>query len=177
HKNAKYVPQAQKYGASAVAIIESNKKPANVSDADWGQYKTKFLGQLYQSMALMSLATGNEADATAKLQKSVAASPDDPFTYVLLGSIANTHYETLATQYKGMPPGGDQDAMLKKALEQMDQVIDYFAHGVALSEGSAPYKLLHDQVMAQLELLYKYRHKGTDGLQQLIDKYKKPANG
>jgi hypothetical protein len=177
HRNPKYVAQTQKYGAAAIALIEAGKKPDSLSDADWGVYKNQVLPQLYQSMGLLAVATGNEDDARAKLNKALSLNPADPFSYVLLGSIANNHYQALATQYKSMVPGADQDATLKKALDQMDQVIDYFARAVALSEGNPQYKQLHDQVFQELEGLYKYRHKGADGLQQLIDKYKKPANG
>jgi len=176
-RNTKYVPQAQKYGASAIALIEADKKPADLSDADWTQYKTKWLGQLYQSSGLLAMVAGDQAGAKGKLEKAIAANPYEPFSYLLLGQLANNQYQVLANQYKSMVPGAEQEAALKKALEQMDQIIDYYAHAVALSEGIPQYKQLHDQVMQDLETFYKYRHKSADGLQQLIDKYKKPANG
>jgi hypothetical protein len=45
---------------------------------------------------------------------------------------------------------------------------------VALSDGVPAYLGLHDALMPDLEKYYKYRHKdSTEGLQQLIDKYKK----
>ncbi|HUK90278.1 MAG TPA: hypothetical protein VLZ81_07745 [Blastocatellia bacterium] len=174
-RNAKYTPQAKKYGAAAAAIIEANKKPADMADTDWAQYRTKWLAQLYVSFGTMSLIAGNEADAQAKIQKALTLNPTEPFSYVLLASITNNHYQALANQYKSMPPGADQDATLKKALTEMDQLIDYYAHAVALSENNPPYKQLHDQVLQDLQSFYKYRHKSEDGLQQLIDKYKKPA--
>jgi len=57
----------------------------------------------------------------------------------------------------------------------MDEVIEFFAHAVGLSEGKAAYQQLHDQILQDLQAYYKYRHGGSiDGLQQLIDKYKMP---
>jgi len=52
-------------------------------------------------------------------------------------------------------------------------VIDADAHLVALSEGLAPLQPVRQQVMADMESYYKYRHNNsTAGMQQLIDKYK-----
>jgi hypothetical protein len=58
---------------------------------------------------------------------------------------------------------------------KLDEVIELYAHAIGLSEGNAVYQQLHDQLLQDLEAYYKYRHNGsTDGLQQLIGKYKKP---
>ncbi len=57
----------------------------------------------------------------------------------------------------------------------MDEVIEFFAHAVGLSEGKPAYQQLHDQILQDLQAYYKYRHGGsTDGLQQMVDKYKMP---
>ena len=67
-----------------------------------------------------------------------------------------------------------KDSVLKQALAKMDEVVDMFAHAVGLSEGDAASQVLHDQTLQDLQAYYKYRHGGSaDGLQQLIDKYKK----
>jgi hypothetical protein len=56
----------------------------------------------------------------------------------------------------------------------MDEVIEMWAQAVGLAEGEALYQQLHDQLIQDLQAYYKYRHGGsTDGLQQLIGKYKK----
>jgi len=58
----------------------------------------------------------------------------------------------------------------------IDRVIDVYAHFIALSEGVAQLAAIRQQEMQDLENYYKYRHnKSTDGMQQLIDKYKTPA--
>jgi hypothetical protein len=44
-----------------------------------------------------------------------------------------------------------------------------------LSKGKPLYQQLHDQILQDLQSYYAYRHGGsTDGMQQLIDKYKQP---
>ena len=74
-----------------------------------------------------------------------------------------------------MLPGKEQDELLKKTLEKLDQIIDHYARAVGLSEGNPPLQKLHDELLTDLKTYYAFRNKNsTDGLQQLIDKYKKP---
>jgi len=67
-----------------------------------------------------------------------------------------------------------KDELLKQAYGAMDQVIDLYAHAVGLAEGRAEYDKLRAQVTADLQTYWTHRHNGsTEGLQQLIDKYKR----
>ena len=59
-------------------MIETDKRPAGLEDAQWNEYKTKWLAQLYQSMGVGALMTRNPADAKVKLDKSVAINPSRP---------------------------------------------------------------------------------------------------
>lgn len=173
NRNAKFVAQSQQYGAKAIEFIEAGKKPEKFDDAKWGEYQTKWLPIIYQTLGMLALMTGNKADAKAKLDKSVSLNSGDPFTYVLIGTMLNEDYEQLAKEYKSASAGPLKDAMLKQAHAKMDEVIDNYAHAVGLSEGKPPYKPLHDQMLQDLQSYYAYRHGGsTDGMQQLIDKYK-----
>jgi len=172
--NQKFVQQSQQYGAKAIELYEQDKKPAKMDDATWQDGKKKWLPQLYQSVGFVEMATGNKDGAVAKLQKAVSLNPSDPFNYVLLGSIVDEEYRKLAEQFKTMSAGPLKDETLKAAQGKMDEVVDFFAHAVALSEGVAQYEKLHDQILSDLQTYYKYRHNNTlDGLQQLLDKYKK----
>ena len=55
-------------------------------------------------------------------------------------------------------------------------MIDTDAHFIALSDGNAQLANIRQQEMKYLEINYKFRHDGkTDGMQQLIDKYKTPV--
>jgi len=174
HRNNQYVAQTKQYGSKAIEQIQADKKPELLTDAQWSEYKTKWLPLLYQQLGLMSLLTGDSAEAKARLEKAMSLNPSDPFNYYFMGGLINDQYQKLAAQYKGMLPGPEQDQTLKQALAQLDQVIDLYAHSAALSEGSPSYKGVHEALLPDLETYYKYRHNGsTEGLQQLIDKYKK----
>jgi len=174
-REAKYVQQSVQFGSKAIEVIESNKKPESYDDAKWNEYKTRWLPTLYQSMGLLSMMTGNKADAKAKLDKAATINPKDPFTYVLLGSMLNDEYQQLAEQHKAAGAGPLKDQLLKQAHAKLDEVIDMFAHAVGLAEGNTAYQSLHDQILQDLQSYYKYRHGGSsDGLQQMIDKYKTP---
>jgi len=172
-KNTKFLEQSKEYGTKAIALIEAGTKPENLDDARWASYQTKWLPQLYQALGIAALMTGNKADAKAKVDKATSLNSSDPFNYFLLGMMLNEEYQQLAEQHKTLEAGPLKDTVLKQAQVKMDQVIELDARVVALSEGRDGYQQLHDQILQELQSYYKYRHGSTDGLQQLIDKYKK----
>ena len=174
-KNPKYVAQSQQYGLKAIELIEANKKPADMTDAAWETIKA-LLPALYQNMGILSLVSGNSAEAKTRLEKAATLNPAEPFNYVLLGSIANDEYQQLATTHKTLPNGPQKDEALKTATAMMDNVIELYAHAVGATDGKPEYQQVHDQLMQDLTPYYKYRHnQSEEGLQQLIDKYKLPA--
>ncbi|HWP44663.1 MAG TPA: hypothetical protein VNO14_15555 [Blastocatellia bacterium] len=172
--NPKFLQQAQSYGLKAIELIEADKKPESMDVTRWGTYKSTWLPQLYQSLGLISYLTGNKAEARARLEKSASLNATDPVTFMLLGSMINEEYRQLAEKHKAMSEGPLKDDTLKEAHAKMDQVIEVFAQAVALSEGKPQYQRLHDQLLQDLTAYYRYRKGSTDGLQQLIDKYKNP---
>jgi hypothetical protein len=174
-REAKFAQQSLQYGTKAIELIEAGKKPEAFDDAKWSEYQSRWLPVLYQSLGLLSMMTGNKADARAKLDKAATLNAKDPFTFVLIGSMLNDEYQQLAEQHKAASPGPLKDSILKQAHTKLDEVIEAFAHAIGLSEGNAGYQQLHDQILQDLQAYYKYRHGGsTDGLQKLIDKYKMP---
>lgn len=173
-QNPKYVQQSVQLGQKALEMMEANQRPAGVDEAAWADYKTRWLPQLYQEMGFLSLATGNTADAKTKLDRAAAINSTDPQTYALIGYIADLEYKQLAEQHKAAS-GAQKAELLTKAHEQMDKVIDHYARAVALAEGDARFDQLRAQLRQDLENYYKYRKGSTEGLQQLLDKYKKPA--
>jgi hypothetical protein len=172
-KNTKFLDQSREYGVKAIALIEAGNKPDTLDDARWASYQTTWLPQLYQALGIAALITGNKADAKAKVDKASSLNSSDPFNYFLLGMLVNEEYQQLAEQHKSLEAGPLKDTVLKQAQAKMDQVIELDARVVALSEGRDGYQQLHDQILQELQSYYKYRHGSTDGLQQLIDKYKK----
>jgi len=175
NQNLKYVAPSRQMALKAIALIESNKKPEAVSDATWNDYKTRWHWQLHQWVAMLSLAAGDRADAKTRLATAVNLNPRDPINYVLLSTMANDEYQRLVQAHKAAAAGAEKDALLKRAEAQLDEVIDAYAHAVALTEGDAQYDTMRAGLRADLESYYKYRHNNSsDGLQALIDKYKKP---
>lgn len=176
-QNGAFMQQSRQYATKAIELIESGKKPDTFDDARWTEYKTRWLPYLYQAVGLLSLVNNNKEDAKTNLEKAISFSSPDPFSYVLLGTLANEEYQKLAEQHKALMAGPLKDDVLKQAEAKMDQIIDLYAHAVALSAGNPAYQKMQEQILQDLTHYYKYRHKGsTDGLQQLIDKYKKPAS-
>jgi len=172
-KNLKLVPKTMQYGAHVIELLESDKKPSDMDDAGWKQYKSVELPSLYQSMGLLSLVSGDRAGAKGRLAKAMELAPTEPVNYILLSSILFGEYQEKALHFKGMPEGPAKEAELKTTLALLDQVIDAYAHTIALSDGNERLKGARQQYVEDLETYYKYRHNNsTAGMQQLIDKYK-----
>jgi hypothetical protein len=174
--NNAYAAQGLQYGSKAIELLEADKKPAGVDDAKWAAYKADALPTLYRATGIIAYKTNDPATATARLEKAAALKSTDPAVYLLLGDLNYSQYERLAKQYQVMPAGAEKQAALKRVEAQMDKAIEAYAQAIAVTEGDAKYQAAHDQMRQDLESLYKYRHGGsTQGLQQAIDKYKKPA--
>lgn len=175
-QNPKFVAQSLQYGAHAIELIEADKKPASMDDAAWKDYKSTLLPSVYQSMGLLNLVKGDQAEAKARFMKASELSPQDAFNYVMLAGIINDEYQNQARRYQAAPAGKAKDDELKKAQGLLDSVIDAYAHAIAVSEGKANMQQVRTQYLQDLEAYYKYRHNNsTEGMQQLIDKYKAPA--
>ncbi|MCM3872917.1 MAG: hypothetical protein ND895_19725 [Pyrinomonadaceae bacterium] len=178
HQNAKYVPVGLQYGQKAIELIEANKKPANVGEANWERQKA-MLPLLYLNMGILYLVTANPAEARIRFEKVSVLDPAEPTSYALLAGIVDQEYEQLAVSHRAMPAGKEKDETLKKATEKMDKAIDLYARALGANAGRPESKEkteFETQILQSVTPYYKYRHRGsTEGLQQLIDKYKTPA--
>lgn len=171
--NKKFLEPSLQYGAHAAELIEANKKPADMDEAGWTKFKTSVLPGVYRSLGILNLVKGDRAQAKARVLKALEVEPADPYNYLLLAGILDEEYQDAAKRYKNLPDGKAKTDELQKVLAALDSVIDADAHLVALSEGLAPLQPVRQQVMADMESYYKYRHNNsTAGMQQLIDKYK-----
>jgi tetratricopeptide (TPR) repeat protein len=174
NQNVKHIKVSGEYGAKAIELIETDKKPTVMDNDTWVKEKA-LLPTLYQQMAILALVDQKASDAQLKLEKAVKLNPADPFNHAMLGSIANSEYQTLAMSVRGMPDSKSKEDLLKKANQILDQVIEHYARAAALAEGKPQYQPLRDQVMLDLATYYKYRHNSSiDGLQKYIDGYKVP---
>ncbi len=170
-KNGKYANVSLQYGLKAIALIEDGKRPASFDEVTWSDYKAS-LGQLYQYTAILYLAAGNAPEAKARLTKASALSPHDPSNFALLGRVINVDYIAQMKVYEATAEGRDKDAALKKLEAVVDAIIDAYARAAGLAAGRAEYQTLLQQVIPDLTNYYKYRHKSTRGLVQLINQYK-----
>jgi hypothetical protein len=174
-QNAKFIVPSLQYGAHAIEVIEAKKMPAGMDEATWKFYEGN-LPVLYQSMGVLHLIKGERAEARVRFTKATELVPNDPFNYLMLVDIVDTEYQDLAKRYQAMPSGNAKNAEYPKVVAALDKVIDTMARVIALSEGDARLTQARQQSMKDLEIYYKYRHNNsTEGLQQLIDKYKVPA--
>lgn len=171
-KNVKFVPQSLQYGARAIELLETDKKPADMDFLGWAQYRTVLPG-MYQSMGVLSMFNSDMVEARNRLTKAAELAPTDPFNYLFLAGVLNEEYKNNAKRYMAMPDGQAKTDELQKVLLLLDKVIDAQARMIALSEGNQRLAQVRQQYLQDLESYYKYRHNGsTEGLQQLIDKYK-----
>ncbi|HEX5874586.1 MAG TPA: hypothetical protein VFY60_08040 [Pyrinomonadaceae bacterium] len=174
-KNRKHADVALQYGVKAIGLIEAGKRPASFDEITWADYKAS-LGELYQYTAILYLATDNGPEAKARLTKAAALSPYDPTNFALLGRLINVDYITQMKAYEAMAEGKDKDDALKKLDAVADAMIDAYARAAGLATGRPEYQTLLQQVIPDLTTYYKYRHKSTKGLVQLINQYK-PRRG
>jgi len=174
--NPKFAAQSKQYSERAIQVIETGKRPDSFDEEAWNQYQTKWLPQLYQWSGYFSMLAGNKDEAKNRMEKAVSLEPDDPVHYYFLGALIHEEYQKIREEYQQLSAGPLRDTKRQLAEKKIDEVVDAWAHTVALSEGNAQYQQLHDGVLADIQSYYKYRHAGsTAGLQELIDKYKKPS--
>lgn len=173
----KFSAPSREYAVKAVELIEANKKPADLSDATWKEYQTKWLPNLYQSIAFIDHADGKKAEAKAGFEKAAALAPGDPNNWAMLGFILNEDYTSTVRRYTAAAEGKEKEELLKQVNEQLDKIIEYYARVVALTDGNSAQQNLNSQMRQDLENYYKYRYKSTDGMNALIDKYKTRKSG
>lgn len=173
--NDKFVKQGNTYGGKAIEILEADRRPASTAPADWAEYKTKWMPAIYREAGFLAMSSGDRATAKARLLKAAELKNPDPAVYAYIGQMNDEEYAEMAKAYQAMPAGAEKQARLKEVEAQMDRAIEYYARAIAVAGDKPEYANLRTQVRAGLEEYYKFRHNGsTNGLQQLIDKYKTP---
>ena len=163
-RNLKHANVSLQYGLKAIALIEGEKPASADEQTD--------LGQLYQHTAILYLAADNTPEAKDRLTKASALSPQDPSNFALLGRVINLDYAAQTKAYEAMPEGKAKDDAHKKLQAVLDLMIDAYARAAGLATGRPEYQTLLQQVILDLTRYYKYRHKSTRGLAQLINRYK-----
>ncbi len=168
----KHTQATSQHLTKALEMLEGDKKPEKTDAKFWTDYRNTQMPRLYQAQGVLAYLANDRAKAKDNLEKSVGLDPYDLQTLALLGNIANDEYNELAKEYQA----NRKSDLLNKALEKMDEVIDWYARGVAAAEGNPQMQNMQQQILEQLKQYYAFRHDGkTDGMQELINKYKKPA--
>jgi hypothetical protein len=170
--NNAYAAQGRQYGARAAELIEADKMPAGGDAAKWAAFKTEALPTVYRATGIIALKNNDRAAARQLLEKAIAHKSTDPGVFLVIADLLNQDYELTAKQYT-VAAAGEKEALRKKADEQLDRVIESYAQAIAVSEGNPQYQPAATALRENLTTYYKYRHNSTDGMQQLIDKYKK----
>jgi hypothetical protein len=173
--NNAFIPQGRQYGAKAIELLEADKMPAGFDAARWPDFKKASLVSLYRETGVLAYKAGEKSAALPLLEKAAALNSPDPGVYLLMSEMLNDAYEIRAKEYQ-VASAAERPAAMKNVETALDKVIESYAAAVAVTEGNAQYKPVNDVLRQDLERYYKFRHKNsTDGLQQLIDKYKRPA--
>jgi hypothetical protein len=172
--NNAFITQGRQYGAKAIELLEADKMPAGFDAARWPDFKKAALVSLYREMGVLTYKAGERSAALPLLEKAAALNSPDPGVYLLMSELLNDAYEIRAKEYQ-VASAADRPAAMKNVEAALDKVIDSYARAVAVTDGNAQYKPVNDALRQDLERYYKFRHKSADGMQQLIDKYKRPA--
>lgn len=170
--NAQYAEQSKQYGLKAIEMIEADKKPAQINDQFWGEMKTKWLPELHQAIGFIAFSAGDSEEAKKRFTKVTELNPMNPNGFLMMASFADGDYQRAAMEYN-TASGAAKDAALKKAYGHLDTVIDYYARVVGLTGTKPEFKQIHDQVLPVLQETYKIRKGSLDGLDKLVEKYKK----
>lgn len=171
--NRNYAEQSLQYGLKAIAIIEDGKKPAGVDEEMWSAHKAD-LHYLYRNVAILYIVFRQIEEAKAFCVKASGLRPDEPSHFFVLGMASDAQYNSQADLYKAMPDGEPKNEARKKLDPLLDAVIDAFARAVGLGAGRPQYQDMLRVVVPNLTLYYKTRHnQSTQGLQQLINRYKR----
>jgi hypothetical protein len=169
-----FIKQGQDYGKKAIAQIEADRKPANMDATKWTDYKTRNLAALYRELGILAMRAGDKATVKSSMEKAAELKSTDPAVYILLSQLANDDYQEQVKRYQSAF-GPQKEAEHQRSLTLMDRVIEVYAQTVAIAEGNPQYAKAAAELRGDLEGYYKFRHNGsTDGLQALIDRYKRP---
>jgi tetratricopeptide (TPR) repeat protein len=169
--SAAMVQKASEVGAKAVELLEGDKKPEKMDAAYWNNFRNTWLPRLYQAQGVILYAGNDKPAAKEKFEKAAGLDPYDPTTLLMIGDILNDEYTKLGQRYQAEK----KQSLLNEALQKMDELIEWLARAAAATQGNAQYQALNGQVMQQLKEYYSYRHEGkTDGLNEMIQKFKKP---
>ncbi|MEK7830853.1 MAG: hypothetical protein AAB401_07195 [Acidobacteriota bacterium] len=156
--------------AKGAELMEADKKPSWMADDKWKDYKNSWLWRLYYARGVVLYQNKEKEAAKESLEKAVGLESNDVGILLMLVNLSNDEYQAIAQKYQAEK----KPELMDKALEKMDEMIDWLARSIAACEGNAQLKPTQDQLLDNLKQYYGFRFNGkTDGMQGLIEKYKK----
>jgi len=167
----KLLQESSDAAAKAAEMMEADKKPERMTAEAWNTYRNTWLPRIYQAHGVILFFSNDKARSRDKLEKAAGFNPYDPNTLILLVNVANEEYQELAKKYQTEK----KPDTLNQALSKLDETINYMARAVAATDGNTQFQEVNKQLKDNLKQYYEFRHEGkTDGLDELIKKYKKP---
>jgi hypothetical protein len=158
----KLLQESSQAAAKATDMMETDKKPARMTAEAWNTYRNTWLPRIYQAHGVIFYFSND---------KAAGVDPYDPSTLLLLVNVSNEEYQELAKKYQAEK----KSELLNQALTKLDETIDWMARAIAATEGNAQFKEVNQQLKENMKQYYEFRHDGkTDGMNELIQKYKKP---
>lgn len=168
--NTAAIQKGTQAAAKAVESMETDKKPEKMDAANWGNFRNAWLPRLYQARGMLLGLSGDKAGAKEQLDKSLGIDPYDVNTLLMLSNFQSEEYQALAQKYQT----DRSNATMEKAVAVMDEMIVVLARAAAVLEGDPKMQPTYTQLMEQLKSYYTFRHNNsTDGLKEMVDKYKK----
>ncbi len=167
----KLLQTSSQAAAKAIELMEGDKKPERMTPENWTTYRNSWLPRLYQAQGIIMYFSNDKAGAKEKLEKAAGFDPYDASTLMMLVNICTDEYQTIAQKYQTEK----KPELLNQALAKMDEAIEWLARAAAATEGKPELQTMNQQLMDNLKQFYSFRHDGkTDGMNELVKKYKKP---
>ena len=96
--NKDFAAPTREYAVKTIELIEADKRPANIDEARWQEYKAKWLPQLYQTQGYLDYHSGDKEKARVSLEKATALNPGDINSWILLASMLDDEYQAIGTE-------------------------------------------------------------------------------
>ncbi len=182
-RNSTHKSELLTYALTAAGLLEKGVIP-NVPDK--ANYKKEpSLTYLYNVVGEVYLDNKMPDSALEYFRKAAAADPTNPRSYYFSGHVLYNSYLEVANRFLALPESErnlpiiqykpETKKLLAEIYDRADAVIDVYVRFLGLTAKTNPFGDLRAQVESIVTDLYRYRHNNsTDGLQELINKYRLP---
>ena len=167
----RFAQAARSYGERAIALIEADRRPSGLDDAQWAEYRTRWLPMMHLRLGLLAQKTGQAEAARERFRKVTALSPKDPYGWIYLGQTHFSDYQRTMESSRGLD-GAAKNAAVGRAYAQLDGVIECYARALGLPPGEAGFDAMRDTVLRDLRSYYEFRNGSRAGLDELLARFR-----